>query len=331
MHLNRNTEGEIEPRAVQEVLNSIKGKPEEKIISAVALRSMQQAKYKAENLGHFGLAAKYYTHFTSPIRRYPDLIVHRLLKEQLNGKMTAERQEKLKSRLPEVATHTSKQERVATEAERETTLIKEIEYMARFLGDEFHGIISGVTAFGIFVELDNGVEGLVHVSTMVNDYYEYVEKEYALVGEMTNFRYRLGDEVTVILTRASIKERSIDFILKDNGKMPLVFEDDIIAKPFFTEINNNVKKDLKIKENFSKENKASKKQADKYKRKKRKDKEHKKIEEKRKKSIAKIEGKKKDNKKSAFYDKIYTKKTRKKSGTKERVRDRVSKGKRRKK
>ena len=331
LHLNRNTEGEIEPRAIQEVLNSIKGKPEEKIISAVALRSMQQAKYKAENLGHFGLAAKYYTHFTSPIRRYPDLIVHRLLKEQLNGKMTAERQEKLKSRLPEVATHTSKQERVATEAERETTLIKEIEYMARFLGDEFHGIISGVTAFGIFVELDNGVEGLVHVSTMVNDYYEYVEKEYALVGEMTNFRYRLGDEVTVILTRASIKERSIDFILKDNGKMPLVFEDDIIAKPFFTEINNNVKKDLKIKENFSKENKGSKKQADKYKRKKRKDKEHKKIEEKRKKSITKIEGKKKDNKKSAFYDKIYTKKTRKKSGTKERVRDRVSKGKRRKK
>ena len=172
--------------------------------------------------------------------------------------------------------------------------------MARFLGDEFHCIISGVTAFGIFVELDNGVEGLVHVSTMVNDYYEYVEKEYALVGEMTNFRYRLGDEVTVILTRASIKERSIDFILKDNGKMPLVFEDDIIAKPFFTEINNNVKKDLKIKENFSKENKASKKQADKYKRKKRKDKEHKKIEEKRKKSIVKIEGKKKDNKKSAL-------------------------------
>ena len=123
LHLNRNTEGEVEPRAVQEVLNSIKGKSEEKIISAVALRSMQQAKYKAENLGHFGLAAKYYTHFTSPIRRYPDLIVHRLLKEQLHGKMTAERQEKLKSRLPEVATHTSKQERVATEAERETTLI----------------------------------------------------------------------------------------------------------------------------------------------------------------------------------------------------------------
>lgn len=326
LHLNRNTEGEIEPRAIQEVLNSIKGKSEEKIISAVALRSMQQAKYKAENLGHFGLAAKYYTHFTSPIRRYPDLIVHRLLKEQLNGKMTVEHQEKLKSRLPEVATHTSKQERIATEAERETILIKEIEYMARFLGDEFHGIISGVTAFGIFVELDNGVEGLVHVSTMVNDYYEYVEKEYALVGEMTNFRYRLGDEVTVILTRASIKERSIDFILKDNGKMPLVFEDDIIAKPFLIEIDNDIKKDLNTQEKH-----LSKKQVDKYKHKKPKDKEYKKIEDKRKKSTVKIENKKKNNKKSTFYDKIYTKKSRKKSGTKERMRDRVSKGKRRKK
>lgn len=233
LHLNRNNEGEIEPRAIQEVLKSIVGKPEEKIISAVALRSMQQAKYKAENLGHFGLAAQYYTHFTSPIRRYPDLIVHRLLKEQLSGKMTDERQQKLNSSLPEVAIHTSKRERIATEAERETTLIKEIEYMTRFLGDEFDGIISGVTAFGIFVELDNGIEGLVHVSTMINDYYEYVEKEYALIGESTNFRYRLGDKVTVILTRASIKERAIDFILKDNGKMPLVLEDDIIAKPFF--------------------------------------------------------------------------------------------------
>ena len=224
---------DIHSKELSKIVEASKGTDEHVIISTLLLRCMAKARYDEQCLGHFGLADEYYTHFTSPIRRYPDLIVHRLLKEQLNGKMTAERQEKLKSRLPEVATHTSKQERVATEAERETTLIKEIEYMARFLGDEFHGIISGVTAFGIFVELDNGVEGLVHVSTMVNDYYEYVEKEYALVGEMTNFRYRLGDEVTVILTRASIKERSIDFILKDNGKMPLVFEDDIIAKPIF--------------------------------------------------------------------------------------------------
>lgn len=332
LHLNRNNEGEIEPRAIQQVLKSVMGKPEEKIISAVALRSMQQAKYKAENLGHFGLGAKYYTHFTSPIRRYPDLIVHRLLKEQLNGKMTENRQQKLKNQLPEIAMHTSKRERIATEAERETTLIKEIEYMARFLGDEFEGIISGVTAFGIFVELDNGVEGLVHVSTMVNDYYEYMEKEYALVGEMTNFRYRLGDKVTVILTRASIKERSIDFILKDNGKMPLVFEDDIIAKPFFAFADEQeiVKQNLRIKENFSKEDKASKQKADKYKRKRRKDKEYKKVEEKRKKSESKTKHKKKDNKNTAFYDKIYTKKSCKKTKSKERIRDKVSKGKRRK-
>lgn len=224
LHLNRNKDGEVEPLSVQQVLKAVQGRPEEKIISAVALRSMQQARYNAENLGHFGLAARYYTHFTSPIRRYPDLIVHRLLKEQLNGKMNSARQEKLKARLPEVATHTSKRERIATEAERETVLIKEIEYMAQFLGDEFDGIISGVTAFGIFVELDNGVEGLVHVSTMVNDYYDYVQSEYALVGEATNFRYRLGDPVKVILTRASIKERAIDLILKDNGRMPLFWK-----------------------------------------------------------------------------------------------------------
>lgn len=333
LHLNRNNEGEIEPRAIQEVLKSIVGKPEEKIISAVALRSMQQAKYKAENLGHFGLAAQYYTHFTSPIRRYPDLIVHRLLKEQLSGKMTDERQQKLNSSLPEVAIHTSKRERIATEAERETTLIKEIEYMTRFLGDEFDGIISGVTAFGIFVELDNGIEGLVHVSTMINDYYEYVEKEYALIGESTNFRYRLGDKVTVILTRASIKERAIDFILKDNGKMPLVLEDDIIAKPFFDErtARGIINKDLQINGNFAKADKARKKQADKDKRKKRKDKEHKKIVEKRKKISTKKENTKKNSKKETFYDKIYNKKSHKKSNGKQRVRDRINKGKHHKK
>ena len=247
--------------------------------------------------------------------------------------MTDERQQKLNSSLPEVAMHTSKRERIATEAERETTLIKEIEYMTRFLGDEFEGIISGVTAFGIFVELDNGVEGLVHVSTMINDYYEYVEKEYALIGESTNFRYRLGDKVTVILTRASIKERAIDFILKDNGKIPLVLEDDIIAKPFFDErtAKGIINKDLQINGNFAKGDKARKKQADKDKRKKRKDKEHKKIVEKRKKISTKKENTKKNSKKETFYDKIYNKKSHKKSNGKQRVRDRINKGKHHKK
>lgn len=310
LHLNRNKDGEIEPLSVQQVLKAVKGKPEERIISAVALRSMQQAKYNAENLGHFGLAAQYYTHFTSPIRRYPDLIVHRLLKEQLSGKMNSTRQEKLKSRLPEIAAHTSKRERIATEAERETIQIKEIEYMAQFLGEEFSGIISGVMAFGIFVELDNGVEGLVHVSTMVNDYYEYVEREYALVGEATNFRYRLGDPVTVILTRASIKERAIDLILKDNGTMPRFLEDDIIAKPILTGVEDIDRKFFakKAVDNNIKEEKPRKK-AKKRKRKKektaeqvRKDKQSK---EKHSKNIAK-----KKAKSHKFYDEIYSKKAR---------------------
>lgn len=310
LHLNRNKDGEIEPLSVQQVLKAVKGKPEERIISAVALRSMQQAKYNAENLGHFGLAAQYYTHFTSPIRRYPDLIVHRLLKEQLSGKMNSTRQEKLKSRLSEIAAHTSKRERIATEAERETIQIKEIEYMAQFLGEEFSGIISGVTAFGIFVELDNGVEGLVHVSTMVNDYYEYVEREYALVGEATNFRYRLGDPVTVILTRASIKERAIDLILKDNGTMPRFLEDDIIAKPILTGVEDIDRKFFakKAVDNNIKEEKPRKK-TKKRKRKKektaeqvRKDKQSK---EKHSKNIAK-----KKAKSHKFYDEIYSKKAR---------------------
>lgn len=310
LHLNRNKDGEIEPLSVQQVLKAVKGKPEERIISAVALRSMQQAKYNAENLGHFGLAAQYYTHFTSPIRRYPDLIVHRLLKEQLSGKMNSTRQEKLKSRLPEIAAHTSKRERIATEAERETIQIKEIEYMAQFLGEEFSGIISGVTAFGIFVELDNGVEGLVHVSTMVNDYYEYVEREYALVGEATNFRYRLGDPVTVILTRASIKERAIDLILKDNGTMPRFLEDDIIAKPILTgvedidrrffakkAVDNNIKEE-KPRKKVKKRKRKKEKTAEQV----RKDKQSK---EKHSKNIAK-----KKAKSHKFYDEIYSKKAR---------------------
>ncbi len=196
----------------------MEGRPEERIVSAVSLRSMQQARYADANLGHFGLAAQYYTHFTSPIRRYPDLIVHRLLRETFaTGSMSAKKQDYVRGILPEIATHTSLRERVAVEAERETTEMKEIEYMTQFVGDTFTGVISGVTAFGIFVELENGVEGLVHVSRMVNDYYEYVEEQYALIGERTRKSYQLGDEVEVVLVRASVEERNIDFILKDNG------------------------------------------------------------------------------------------------------------------
>ena len=217
-HIRPNEKGEIRPIDVQKVLEKVEGRPEERIVSTVALRSMQQARYADQSLGHFGLAARYYTHFTSPIRRYPDLIVHRLLRETFaTGTIPAARQDKLRGVLPDIAQHSSVRERVAVDAERETTEMKEIEYMTQFVGDTFPGVISGVTAFGIFVELENGVEGLVHVSRMVNDYYEYVEEQYALIGERTKKAYRLGDEVEVVLVRASVEERNIDFILKDNG------------------------------------------------------------------------------------------------------------------
>ena len=218
LRLNVGEDGKVQPRDIQAVLDRVKGAPEERIIGAVALRSMQQARYATASLGHFGLAARYYTHFTSPIRRYPDLLVHRLLRETFaTGHIPAEKRERLRATLAEAAEHSSARERIAIEAERETTDMKKIEYMAQFVGETFEGIISGVTAFGIFVELENGVEGLVHVSTMVNDYYAYIEEQYAMVGERTGTRYRLGDAVTIIITRADVQARTLDFVLKDNG------------------------------------------------------------------------------------------------------------------
>ena len=217
LHIRADAEENVCPRDIGQVLAKVKGRPEERMISAVSLRSMQQARYAAENLGHFGLAAKHYTHFTSPIRRYPDLIVHRLLRETFaSGTIPLARREQLRSLLPEIAEHASKRERIAMEAERETVRLKEIEYMARFVGETFHGIISGVTAFGIFVELENGVEGLVHVSSMAKDYYTYLEDQYALVGQSSQQTYRLGDEAEVILARANPEEKTLDLVLKDN-------------------------------------------------------------------------------------------------------------------
>jgi ribonuclease R len=209
---------EVQPGALQKVLSHISGRPEERIISTVMLRSLKQARYEAQNLGHFGLAATYYTHFTSPIRRYPDLIVHRVIRETFHmGDLSTKRKEKLTAMLPEIALHSSERERAAAEAERETVTLKTVEYMAQFVGEHFDGIINGVTAFGIFVELDNGVEGLVRVSSMEDDYYQYVEEQYSLIGERSHKTYRLGDAVKVILTRVSPEERTIDFVLESNS------------------------------------------------------------------------------------------------------------------
>ncbi|WP_295916134.1 ribonuclease R [uncultured Anaerovibrio sp.] len=217
LHLKTSAEGNIRPKELQLALEKIAGKPEEKILGTVSLRSMQQARYAAENEGHFGLAAEYYTHFTSPIRRYPDLIVHRLLRESFpTGSIPKDRREQLIQKLPEMAEHASKRERVAVSAERDTTDLKTVEYMEQFVGDTFEGVISSVTGFGFFVELDNGVEGLVHMTTLKDDYYDYVENRYALVGNHHHRSYQLGDTVEVILVRASVEEKALDFVVKDN-------------------------------------------------------------------------------------------------------------------
>lgn len=218
LHIVKTADGEIKPKRLQEILKKVEGKPEERIISAVMLRSMKQARYEAENLGHFGLAAKFYTHFTSPIRRYPDLIVHRLLHKLTDGKLNDKEKERFAAILPDIAVQSSARERLAADAERETVDLKKIEYMAQFVGDEFDGVISGVTSFGIFVELDNGVEGLVRVSSMEDDFYQYLEEQYALQGERTRKIYRLGDEVKIIVVNANLDERNLDFVLEDNGK-----------------------------------------------------------------------------------------------------------------
>ena len=207
---------EIRPKELQNILKKVAGKPEERIISTVMLRSLKQARYEAENIGHFGLAATYYTHFTSPIRRYPDLIVHRLLRETFRtGDISEKRKQKLTAILPEIALHASQRERAAAEAERETVDLKKVEYMTQFIGQHFMGIINGVTAFGIFVELESGVEGLVRVSSMQNDYYVYVEEQYALIGEHTKKVYQLGQKVKVQIAKVSVDDRRIDMEFVD--------------------------------------------------------------------------------------------------------------------
>lgn len=181
------------------------------MISRVTLRSMKRAEYTPECLGHFGLAAKYYTHFTSPIRRYPDLQIHRIIKECLNGKMTPKHVEHFKSILPQITKDCSLYERRADDAERDTDKLKKAEYMRSRIGEEYVGVISGITGFGIYVELPNTVEGLVHVSTMDDDHYIYIEDSYLLVGEKTKKTYKLGQPVKIRVEAADKISRTIDF------------------------------------------------------------------------------------------------------------------------
>lgn len=202
---------EVHSKEVQKLLAKVEGTPEEALISRLALRSMKQAKYTPENTGHFGLAAKYYTHFTSPIRRYPDLQIHRIIKENLRNRLNEDRIAHYEKILPEVAMQSSVTERRAEEAERETIKLKKVEYMRERIGEEFEGVISGITKWGAYVELPNTIEGLVHVTNMYDDHYEYWEEQYELIGEHTRNVYKLGQTVCVRVLGVDRLQRTIDF------------------------------------------------------------------------------------------------------------------------
>ncbi len=207
---------DVKPRHFQKLVEKMRGTPEEKPIAFLMLRTMQKARYDPENLGHFGLAAKSYTHFTSPIRRYPDLVVHRTLRDSRTGRMHEDRKDELTDDLPEIARHTSERERRADDAERELVQWKKVRFMTDKVGDEFEGYITGVTAFGLFIELiEHFVEGLVHVSTMADDYYRFVERAHVLRGEGSGKVYRLGDRVKVQVIKVDMERRQIDLGLSE--------------------------------------------------------------------------------------------------------------------
>ena len=202
---------EVRPKEIQKLLAKVEGTAEEALISRLALRSMKQAKYTPENTGHFGLAASYYCHFTSPIRRYPDLQIHRIIKENLRGRMNDDRRAHYDAILTEVAKKSSERERLAEEAERETIKLKKVEYMAERIGETFEGVISSITKWGVYVELPNTIEGLIHVTNMYDDHYNYIEDTYEMVGEHTGRTYKLGQTVVVRVIGTNKLDRTIDF------------------------------------------------------------------------------------------------------------------------
>lgn len=237
--LVRGKKDDVSPKELQKVLDKIAGKPEEPVVSMMLLRSMQQARYSENPVGHYGLAAEDYTHFTSPIRRYPDLIVHRLIKSYMAKPIKDEVKSKWDEVLPDIADHSSKMERRAVEAERDTDNMKKAEFMVDKVDQEFDGIITSITKFGMFVELPNTIEGLIHVSQLKNDYFHFVETHLALVGERTGTIYKIGQAVKIKVTKADVDTREIDFEL-------------LSAEPITTPIdipkqqkNNNRKTDRK--------------------------------------------------------------------------------------
>ena len=204
--------GELHPKEMQKLLSKVSGSPEEALLSRLALRSMKQAKYTTDCVGHFGLAAKYYTHFTSPIRRYPDLQIHRIIKENLHGTLNARRLSHYERILGEVAVWTSSRERLADEAERETDKAKKVQYMERHIGEEFDGVVSGISNYGFYVELPNTVEGMVRVSDLDGDYYVFDEEHYELVGEQTRKRFKLGQPIRIQVISVDRYLKTIDFL-----------------------------------------------------------------------------------------------------------------------
>ena len=203
------------PKEIQKLLFSLEGEPEEALISRLALRSMKQAKYTTLNVGHFGLSTQYYTHFTSPIRRYPDLQIHRIIKENIHGKLNRKRIEHYDQILPGVADQSSKLERRAQNAERDVEKLKKVEYMKNHIGEHFTGVISGVTTWGFFVELDNTVEGMVPLQALLDDYYIFDEQQYKLFGEHTGRIFTLGQKVDIVVLSADKETKTIDFMLEE--------------------------------------------------------------------------------------------------------------------
>lgn len=204
---------EIHPKELQKLLAKIEDTPEEALISRLTLRSMKQAKYTIDCTGHFGLACQYYCHFTSPIRRYPDLQIHRIMKEQLRGRLNEKRIDHYNALLPEVAKHSSEMERRADEAERETDKLKKVEFMERHIGEIYEGVISSITAWGVYVELPNTIEGMIHVSMLPGDYFYYDEETYEMVGQATDIRYKLGQTLKIRVHATDKILRTIDFVI----------------------------------------------------------------------------------------------------------------------